>query len=214
MEKICYDNSTYIWKTKLELKDRKEKLLKQAVDLIVSKPSIADSYTYDFEKVLDRNINFASLETENNFDKVCNIGAFLCQELYNKRDIEYNDILVSSWVNVLRSKRPVQPNFTKTGRDRYHTHTDLNKLSDSFVPMYTFIYYIQMPEVMNNDDGVLQFLGEGDKEYQIKPEEDDLIIMPGDIPHFPKHAPNAILDRYVLAGNVGFSNTKKKKTLL
>lgn len=83
-----------------------------------------------------------------------------------------------------------------------------------FKPKYTFVYYIQMPDVMDNDDGVLYFLGENNIEYQIRPEEDDLIIMEGDVPHFPNNAPNATLDRYVLAGNIGFDYIKKKKTLL
>lgn len=214
MEKICYDDSTFVWKTKLKMDSYKEEILKEAIDLVVAKPSKADSYTYLFEKVLDKNTDFLNLETKNNFDKICNMGVSLCQELYDEKNIQYNNILLSSWVNVLRSKQPVQPNFTKTGKDRYHIHTELQKLSESFEPIYTFVYYIQMPEIMNNDDGVLQFLGENDKSYQIKPEEDDLIIMLGDVPHFPKHAPSATLDRYVLAGNVGFTYTKKQKTLL
>ena len=35
----------------------------------------------------------------------------------------------------------------------------------SFFPHYTYVYYIQMPDVMNADDGVLYFLGENKKEY-------------------------------------------------
>jgi len=214
MEKICYDDSTSVWKIKLKMSNLKGELLKQAMDVIANNPSKADSHTYVYEKVLDRATNFLTLETKNNFDKICNTGVSLCQELYDEKDIQYSNILLSSWVNVLRSKHPIQPNFTKKGRERYHTHTELNKLSDSFEPVYTFVYYIQMPEIMNNDDGVLQFLGKNDREYQIRPEEDDLIIMPGDIPHFPKYAPSSTLDRYVLAGNIGFSHIKQQKTLL
>jgi hypothetical protein len=70
-----------------------------------------------------------------------------------------------------------------------------------------------MPNVMNEEDGVLYFKGENGKDYWIRPEEDDLIIMPGNMPHSPNNAPNSIVDRIVLAGNVGFEMVKTKKTL-
>jgi hypothetical protein len=71
-----------------------------------------------------------------------------------------------------------------------------------------------MPDVMNGDDGVLYFLGENKKEYFIKPEEDDLIIMEAHIPHAPNNAPNSTIDRIVMAGNVGFDFIKKEKSLI
>jgi cupin superfamily acireductone dioxygenase involved in methionine salvage len=71
-----------------------------------------------------------------------------------------------------------------------------------------------MPDVMNGDDGVLYFKGQNSKEYWIRPEEDDLIIMEGDIPHSPNSAPNSTIDRIVMAGNVGFDFIKKEKSLI
>jgi hypothetical protein len=127
MEKIYYDDSTYIWKTKLKLSDYKEKALKEALDVIADKPRIVDSYTYIYTKVFDKTVDFLSLETQSVFEKICNIGTSLCQEIYNQENIPYNNILLSSWVNVVRGKDPVQPAFTKEGNDRYHTHTDINE---------------------------------------------------------------------------------------
>ena len=40
MEKICFDNSTYIWKTKLNLIDSKPPYLKEAYSLIESQPKV------------------------------------------------------------------------------------------------------------------------------------------------------------------------------
>jgi hypothetical protein len=71
-----------------------------------------------------------------------------------------------------------------------------------------------MPDVMNGDDGVLYFRGKNKKEYWIRPEEDDLIIMEGDMPHAPNNAPNSTLDRIVLAGNVGFEFLKNFKSII
>jgi hypothetical protein len=71
-----------------------------------------------------------------------------------------------------------------------------------------------MPDVMDGEDGVLYFKGKNKKEYWIRPEEDDLIIMEGDMPHAPNNAPNSIIDRIVMAGNVGFDFIKKEKTII
>ena len=84
----------------------------------------------------------------------------------------------------------------------------------SFVPDYTYVYYIQMPDVMEGEDGVLYFKGSDDKEYWIRPEEDDLIVMEGWMPHSPNNAPKSTIDRVVLAGNVGFDLIKKEKSLV
>jgi hypothetical protein len=83
-----------------------------------------------------------------------------------------------------------------------------------FIPNYTYVYYIQMPDVMNGEDGVLYFEGENKKEYWIRPEEDDLIIMDAHMPHAPNDALNSTLDRIVMAGNVGFDFIKKEKSLI
>jgi hypothetical protein len=71
-----------------------------------------------------------------------------------------------------------------------------------------------MPEVMENEDGVLYFKGKNGNEYWIRPEEDELIIMEADMPHSPNNAPNSNLDRIVLAGNVGFDYIKKEKSVI
>jgi hypothetical protein len=71
-----------------------------------------------------------------------------------------------------------------------------------------------MPDVMEQDDGLLFIQGENKKEYWIRPEEDDIIIMEGDMPHSPNNAPNSTVDRIVMAGNVGFDFIKKEKSLI
>ena len=71
-----------------------------------------------------------------------------------------------------------------------------------------------MPDVMDGEDGVLYFRGPNKKEYWIRPEEDDLIIMEADMPHAPNSAPNSSVDRIVMAGNVGFEFIKKEKSLI
>jgi hypothetical protein len=217
MEKIYFDENTYIWKTKLNRIDDKSLLLKEAYTVINSMPGIkTDGFGYT---KYDNNINFiGEINVSNKLDEVVQLGITICKELYTESNNNiFNRVNTDSWVNMVRSKNPVQIQFKHTeikGIDKYHTHTEINKKSKQFIPHYTYVYYIQMPDIMNEEDGVLYFKGKDGNEYWIRPEEDDLIIMPGDMPHAPNNAPNSTIDRIVLAGNVGFEFIKKEKSVI
>jgi hypothetical protein len=219
MERIYFDTETFIWKTKLNLISKKSAILKEAEGIVDSlKDSVkADAFGYKIEW-LD-NIDFVGdIDIQNNLDYIYKCGIDNCTNIYNEEfNKKFNKINTDAWVNVVRSTNPVQIHFKHDevkGVDKYHTHTDLQKKSDSFFPHYTFVYYIQMPDIMEGEDGVLYFKGSDEKEYWIRPEEDDLIIMPGWMPHAPNNAPKATIDRFVLAGNVGFDFIKKEKTFI
>jgi hypothetical protein len=217
METIYFDDTTYIWKTKLNCISDKSLLLKEAYDVINSMPGIkTDGFGYTN---YDNSINFiGEIDINNKLDEVVQLGIDVCKELYTESNKNiFNRINSESWINMVRSKNPVQIQFKHTeikGINKYHNHTEINKQQKSFVPNYTYVYYIQMPDIMNEEDGVLYFKGNNDKEYWIRPEEDDLIIMPGDMPHAPNNAPNSTIDRIVLAGNVGFEFIKKEKSII
>jgi hypothetical protein len=217
MEKVYFDDNTFIWKTKLHLIEHKSALLKEAYDIIKSKPNvITDGYGYT---EYNKDINFiGQVEINNKLDEIVQSGIDMCKELYTESNTNvFNKINTESWVNMVRSKNPVQLEFKHNelkGIDKYHIHTDINKRMKLFVPNYTYVYYIQMPNVMEEEDGVLYFKGKNKKEYWVRPEEDDLIIMEADMPHAPNNAPKSTIDRIVLAGNVGFEFIKKEKSLL
>lgn len=217
MEKVYFDDDTFIWKTKLHLIEHKSALLKEAYDIIKSKPNvITDGYGYT---EYNKDINFiGQVEINNKLDEVVQSGINMCKELYTESNTNvFNKINTESWVNMVRSINPVQLEFKHNelkGVDKYHIHTDINKRMKLFVPNYTYVYYIQMPNVMEEEDGVLYFKGKNKKEYWVRPEEDDLIIMEADMPHAPNNAPKSTIDRIVLAGNVGFEFIKKEKSLL
>jgi hypothetical protein len=212
MEKIYFDETTYIWKTKLNRISDKQSFLKEAYSLIESQPKVkSDGFGYKI--VWNENLNFiGDIKVETKLDEIFQIGINKCKEIYNEKNINYNKINSDSWVNVVRSKDPVQDNFHNG--EKYHTHTEINKGNKQFIPHYTYVYYIQMPDVMDGEDGVLYFKGKDDTEYWIRPEEDDLIIMEADMPHSPNNAPNSTINRIVIAGNVGFDYIKKEKTIL
>lgn len=217
MEKIYFDETTYIWKTKLNKVSDKAKLLQEAKAVIESaKNNTTDGYGYMMKWNGDINFN-GNIKIQTKLDEIIQLGIDKCKILYEERNITYNKSNIDSWVNMVRSTNPVQIQFKYEelkGVDRYHTHTDINKSNEKFTPHYTWVYYIQMPDIMNGDDGVLYFRGKNKKEYWIRPEEDDLIIMEADMPHAPQNAPSSTIDRIVIAGNIGFENIKKTNSLI
>jgi hypothetical protein len=212
MEKIFFDETTYIWKVKLNRISDKQLFLKEAYSIIESQPNVkTDGFGY--KKEWNEHLNFiGDIKVETKLDEIIQIGINKCKEIYNETGINYNKINTDAWVNVVRSKNPVQEEFYND--EKYHIHTEINKKNKDFIPHYTYVYYIQMPDVMNGDDGVLCFKGKDNTEYWIMPEEDDLIIMEADMPHSPHSASESTLDRIVMAGNVGFDFIKNQKSLI
>lgn len=218
MEKIYFDDTTYIWKTKLNCVNDKFLFLEEANDIIDSQPNFNEVDSFPYKKKRNKNLNFiGEFKIETKLDKIIQIGINECKKLYETKNITYNKVNGDAWVNRVQSVNPVQPSFRDVklnGIDKYHTHTKIQEKRGSFFPHYTYVYYIQMPDVMNEEDGALYFLGQNEKKYWIRPKEDDLIIMEGDMPHEPNNAPNSTLDRIVIAGNVGFDFIKKQKLLI
>jgi hypothetical protein len=217
MEKLFFDENTFIWKTKLNRTDDKSIFLKEAQEIIESQPETkTDGFGY--KKEWNQNIDFiGNFEIKTKLDEIVQIGIDSCKKLYTENNSIYNKINTDAWVNVVRSINPVQVQFKHEeikGVDKYHTHTEINKKMKSFFPNYTYVYYIQMPDVMNGEDGVLYFRGKNKQEFWIRPEEDDLIIMEGDMAHSPNNAPSSTIDRIVMAGNVGFEYIKKEKSII
>ena len=212
MEKIYFDETTYIWKTKLNYVSDKSSFLKEAYSLIESQPKVK-SDGFGYKMIWNENINFdGSIDIKTKLDEIIQIGIDKCKEIYEEKNITHNKINIDVWVNVVRSKNPIQENFNNG--NKYHIHTDISKGNNQFIPHYTWVYYIQMPDVMDEEDGVLYFRGKNKNEYWIRPEEDNLIIMEADMPHSPNNAPNSTIDRIVIAGNVGFDFIKKEKSLI
>ena len=216
MEKIYFDDTTFIWKTKLNLFGNKDTIIEQAKNVIKSHiGNINDGFGY-LKTENDKVLNKANCEKQPLLDEIIELSTNYCKEIYIESN-EYNTLNVESWVNIVRAENPTQRSYKDRdirGELSYHVHTELNKFHNKFIPNYTFVYYIQMPDVMNGDDGVLYFKSKNAVTYWVKPEEDDLIIMPADMLHSPNNAPLSTIDRMVLAGNVGLELIKKNKTII
>lgn len=218
MEKIYFDNNTYIWKCKLNLLEYKAQILKEAFEVIDSQKDVVKTDGYGYKEEWKNNLDFVGkFQLNNKLDEVCQFGVDKCKEIWETEvKTPYNKINTDAWVNIVRSKNPVQIQFKHEeikGVDKFHTHTEINRKNKQFYPNYTYVYYIQMPDVMYGDDGILSFKSKTDTQYSIRPEEDDLIILPGWMPHAPNNAPHSNLDRVVMAGNVGFDYIKKQTSL-
>jgi hypothetical protein len=212
MEKIYFDDTTFIWKKKLNLIEYKSLLLKEANDIINSE-HMNKNDGFGIINWVDSINSLEELTENNKVTEVSSIAVNECKKIYEDSNIPFNKINIETWINRVRSKNPVQKEYWGDV-DKYHTHTDISKKLRVFYPNFTFVYYIQMPDIMNDDDGVLYFKSKKGKEYWVKPEEDELIIMQGDMPHSPNNAPNSTIDRIVLAGNIGFEFLKMKTTFI
>ena len=83
-----------------------------------------------------------------------------------------------------------------------------------FRPDYTYVHYVQMPDNLEGNDGVLYIEGKDGVIHNILPKENDIIIMEGRVPHVPASARKSTKDRIVIAGNVGFEMIKKTNSLI
>jgi hypothetical protein len=213
IERLYFSDNTVLYKTKLiDMIPHKEELLKICNQVIESQPDVmTDGYGYIMNY---DDLNFlGKIEIKNKLDEVIQICIKNCVDLYNETQTPYNRMQTDGWVNVVRAQNPKQPNFMDNML-KYHVHTEINKVNGNFDPAYTYVYYIQMPNNLEGEDGVLYFMDENEKEHFILPEEGDLLIMHGDLPHSPNSALKSTQDRIVFAGNVGFENIKKTTSLI
>ena len=129
MDKIYYDDTTYIWKTKLNFAKHKKSLIQIAKNLMQNPDGKKwDGYEYKSET---ENINFiGDLLIQNTFDDIVQMGINLCKELCKETSTQYNKLNYEAWVNVVRSKKPKQNAFINNKLkdiDKYHSHTELNE---------------------------------------------------------------------------------------
>jgi hypothetical protein len=212
MEKIVFDTDTYIWRTKLNFSSFKSEILSLCDDVVNN----SDEFNFDafpYFKIQGDMSFLGNISIKNKLDEIAQICINKCKEIHTDIDVNVNMIETDSWVNIVRANNPIQPNF-KEGYDKYHIHTEINKVNKAFVPVYTYVYYVQMPDNIEGDDAVLYFKSKSDNEYSILPNEDELIIMKADTPHAPNTALKSTKDRIVFAGNVGLSYVKKQKSLI
>ena len=211
MEKIYFDDETYIWKTNFNISHIKDEVLEECLNII---KDVEVSISYDafvFFREWKENIDFIGhFESTKKIYEIVKEGIKVCTTLFNENiKLPYNKINTNSWINVVRAKNPKQGNFLTETEIIMHNH-----MNNGFRADYTYVHYVQMPDNLEGKDGVLYIEGKYGIIYNILPKENDIIIMEGRIPHVPASAKKSTKDRIVIAGNVGFEMIKKTNTLI
>lgn len=210
VQEIIYSPTLSIWKSKFDISN-KEKLVFECNEHIKIRPNVkTDGYDYFITDglIYDGKLNINIVKE---LDKVMHSGIESTIKIHDK---VFNEIKMDSWINVVKSKNPVQKNYKTNGGLIFHNHVDLNLHNKLPPPLYTFVCYIQMPNNLVGNEGVL-FMEDVDKNvFSILPEEGDIIIMKGDLPHVPNYAPNSTVDRIVLAGSIRMDFSKFNKSLI
>lgn len=210
LKEIKFTPTLSIWKSKFDLKN-KDKVLKECEEHIETLKQVStDGYAYYMNDGLKYN-GYVDIELKKELDSIMIKGINDCISLHNEK---FNEIKMDCWINVVRANNPVQKNYKSNGDLVFHNHVELNIQNKLVPPLYTFVCYIQMPNNLVNDDAVL-FIQDVDGEvFSILPEEGDVLIMKGDLPHVPNYASNSTKDRIVLAGSIRMDFSKLNKSII
>jgi len=102
----------------------------------------------------------------------------------------------------------------------YHDHLSEGNLKlIKEPPQWSIVYYAEIPNNLQGNDGRLYFLTKDRKEVSILPVENQLIMFPSDVPHKPELNKNSTNKRVVYAANIAILDrnkiyVKKTNTLL
>ena len=69
---------------------------------------------------------------------------------------------------------------------------------------WTYVYYIQIPTNLKEDQGDLVFKTEDKNLHKITPKENEIIFFPGDIPHMPIPTIGSDINRIVYTSNINY----------
>ena len=210
MEKLWFDASTYIWKAKLNFTKYKNIILNECNEFC-KEETLWDNYSVLPLTTLNNfKLNDVILPNpKNTIEFIINLSTQKCIELYKK---PFNNIKFDCWINVVKVI-PKQTSILEN-KIQMHIHSDIEKEMQRTIPNYTWVYYVQMPDNLINNDGVLFIEGENKKIYNFLPIEDDIIIMNANLPHVPNGAFNSTKDRIVIAGNVSLQYIKNEKSII
>jgi len=211
MEKITFDEKTFIYRTKLDLSKFKDEILAECEDIMKLDP-MGKSDGSSFDVIID---DLGKIDIQTRFDEIVQFGINCCIELLQNDNITYSKIFNDNWINVIRTK-PREFNPLKTSKYdypqllTYHSHNTTaynyngEVINNRPIPDYSYVYYIQMPDNLHDNDGILAIKGQDDTQYSFLPEEGDLIVFLSSLPHAPYPAFNSSKDRIILGGNFGF----------
>ncbi len=195
MTEIKLDNNTSIYKTNIEY--NKDALIKELY------------YNMDFnqQQMLDGAGREATI-------------------IITTEHIEYIKSICVDYIKKLKSPNNIvnyyQKNWVYTNNryntlTHWHSHEIINNLTN-VKNEWTYVFYVQMPNNLVGNEGKLSFKID-ENEYDILPNEGDIIIFPATLLHKPEMSPNSTQERIVIGGNfmeidINKSLSKKQTTLV
>jgi len=90
----------------------------------------------------------------------------------------------------------------------FHEHTRFNDTFPYDPTVYTWTYYLQIPDNCIEKEGKLAYLV-GKEEHLLDIQLNTLYVFPGSLPHRPNLAPNSTLNRITAAGNIIIAGSEK-----
>jgi hypothetical protein len=194
MEKIQLGEEITLYRVKYESKFTKEKIIESILKLIDLQPENIDSdaFTYSKNKFIE-------------IDDIEKKGVEICLDILKKENKQFKKHYSDTWINRVKSKNPVQAFALFLFGHPYHNHDEINKNMKRYIPTYTYIYYLQMPNNLKDDEGHLVLKDSKGNIFSILPEDGEFLIHKSNVDHYPKEANNSSIDRLVIAGNVGFN---------
>jgi hypothetical protein len=194
MTEIKLGEEIVLYKVKYNSKFSKNNIMKSILKLIDLQPENinSDAFTYFKNKFLE-------------IDDIEKKGIKICIDIFKKENKKYKTYFYDTWVNRVKSKNPVQDFALFLFGHPYHNHDEINKNMKRQIPTYTYIYYLQMPNNLKDDDGHLILKDSKGNVFSILPKEGEFLIHKSNVDHYPKSANNSSIDRLVIAGNVGFN---------
>ncbi len=140
-------------------------------------------------------------------DEFNSLNKFIINKISELFSIDTTYVAKSNWI------------YTQTKNFKMnwmHTHEYLHSSNQTNLKtQYTFVFYIQIPSDIKNDDGNIVFKTEDGILHSFTPNEFDIFIFTGDLPHMAVPTQNSNEDRIVYACNLcfDFSNVITNKRI-
>lgn len=156
---------------------------------------------------------YKSFKSENSLDIELQCKEFqsvdkqVIQILKKDLKLEIDRVAKSSWIYIQ------VPEFNMHWM---HTHEYLESSNRTNLrTQWTYVFYIQIPPDLKKGDGDIIFETENRNRHTFVPQEMDIIIFPGDLPHIAMPSQSGKIDRVVYAANINYDfnvrNTEKER---
>jgi hypothetical protein len=196
MQEVTLNNDVKIYKTKFispyVLADTLEKI---KMNILLNKRTTDDRMHENVGPGIQSPIILKCPE----LDVILDNAVSVCKELYGE---ETSGHLIHSWVAISRNDR---------SKILWHKHIHFAPPYNFIETDYTFTYYLQMPDNLSGDDGMLLFKTNDGQIHKFLPEENDMFIFPPDLEHVVEWNRDSTKDRVVVASNIKFVNKTTKQ---